>query len=92
MGRKQIKSVIPEIISEKSVFFKRCKKSGKYKKITMTYKKNLRDGKRILDEKSESEQWYRLVSKQDQYDDTYKLQNHDGSDLTLYFKLCEVDE
>lgn len=88
MSRKQIKSVIPEIISEKSVFFTR-NKDKTYKKITKTFKKNLRSGKRVLDEESESEESYSLVSQSDDYDETYTLQGHDGNDLTLFFKKIE---
>jgi|2_EtaG_2_1085320.scaffolds.fasta_scaffold18336_3 hypothetical protein len=89
MGSKQIRSVVPEYMDEKSVSFKR-QEDGTYKKITASQIRNLRTNKIVL-ETDVSDERYSLVAEGD-YDHKMILQDCSGNDVILKFKLCEEEE
>ena len=85
MSKKQIKSSMPDITTEKLVSFSRNEDKS-YKKITKIFKKDLKTGKRKLDEESESDESYILVKEGEGHDETCSLEGFDGKDMTLFFK------
>ena len=89
MGTKQIRSSAPDLIIESSLCFKRCK-NGFYKKVKKTFAKNIHTGKRTAQDVIESDEYYDLVTGDD-YDYETTIQDIDGRDILLRFKLTEIE-
>ena len=89
MGAKQLRSVIPELITERSCFFIR-EEDGTYSRIEKYHTRDTRTNALVEESENQSHLRYTLVSGEE-YDEIMIIQDHDGNNMTLKFKLV-VDQ
>ena len=89
MGSRNLRSVVPEFITEKSCFFIR-EPDGTYSKIEKLHIRNTRTYSLEEDEEKQSHLRYRLVTTED-YDEVMSVQDPRGNDVILKFKLIVPD-
>jgi hypothetical protein len=88
MGSKQIRSLVPEYIDERSISFKR-QEDGTYRKVTAHQTRDIRTNKVVLGTDISDER-YMLVSEGD-YDHEMVLQDCSGNDMTLRFRAIDEE-
>ena len=85
MGSKQLRSVIPELTTERSCFFIK-EPDGTYSRIERLHIRNTRTNSIVEDEEKQSRLRYKLVTTED-YDEVMSVQDPKGNDIILKFKL-----
>ena len=90
MGKsKQIRPAIPDLITEKTVFFKK-RDDGYYNKVTKTILKEKHTFKQTSCVTSVSEEIYEQTTGSD-YDHVFSYEDFDGSKKSLRFKQVSKD-
>tara|TARA_B100000214_G_scaffold372652_1_gene351299 strand:+ start:791 stop:1060 length:270 start_codon:yes stop_codon:yes gene_type:complete len=85
MGSKQLRSVIPELVTERSCFFTR-EEDGTYSRLEKFYTRNMRTNSLVEQKEKTSELRYEIVTG-DVYDEVMKVQDPSGNDVIVKFKL-----
>jgi|ETNvirnome_6_100_1030635.scaffolds.fasta_scaffold02879_2 hypothetical protein len=85
MGSKQIRPCIPEIVSEKAVFFNK-EEDGFFRRVEKITFRDVNLNKIISENEVVSSERYTIVTDED-YDHQMKYQDIDGNDKFLNFKM-----
>ena len=89
MGSRQLRSVIPELTTERSCFFIR-EPDGTYSRIEKHHIRNTRTNSLTEEQEKNSHMRYELVTTED-YDEVMHVTDPSGNEVTLKFKLITSD-
>lgn len=90
MGSKQIRPCVPEIVSEKAVFFNK-EEDGFFRRVEKVTLRDVNLNKIISENESVSSERYAIVDDED-YDYQMKYQDIDGNDKFIRFKMLSDED
>jgi len=91
MGKqKHIKKVIPEIVTEKTMDFKR-EKDGTYRMIRNKIKRDLTTGKILSVSDTLSDDTFEMTD-EEEFDHEFTIQDENGNDRSLRFKKIQTEK